>query len=50
MFISLTQEDRKATKRVVATKALTTDLGIVIIFCILGKLIFELFGITIRAL
>jgi hypothetical protein len=37
-------------RRRVALQAVTTDFGIIVMFCLLGKLNFELFGTTDRGL
>ncbi len=46
MTDSMTDHDRKA----VAVKSLLTAFGIVAVFCLLGKAIFDVFGITLPAL
>jgi len=50
VFLSLTDGEDAATMRQVALKALLTAFGIVLAFSLAGKLIFELFGITLPAL
>jgi multiple antibiotic resistance protein len=46
MTDNMTDHDRKA----VAVKSLLTAFGIVAVFCLLGKAIFDVFGITLPAL
>ncbi len=50
IFIALTQGDRPDVKRKVALHAVLTALFVVVLFSVAGKLIFELFGITMSAL
>jgi multiple antibiotic resistance protein len=49
IFLGLTADDAPAIRKQVATKALITAFGIILVFCLLGKLIFGLFGITLPA-
>ncbi len=49
IFLSLTEGADKPEKRKIARKSTLTAFLIVFMFVILGKLIFELFGITIPA-
>lgn len=49
IFLTLLEDTDKKTKQRVNKKAVLTAFIIVIIFIILGKFIFELFGITIPA-
>jgi multiple antibiotic resistance protein len=49
IFLSLVQDADKATKNSINKKATITAFLIVFIFVLLGKFIFELFGITIPA-
>lgn len=49
LFISLTEGDEPAVKRQVAFKSLLTAFGIVLVFCLCGNLLFQLFGITMPA-
>ncbi len=49
IFIGLTQGDDAETKKAVAMKAMLLAFIIVSVFCISGKVIFDLFGITITA-
>jgi multiple antibiotic resistance protein len=50
MFIGITGEYDTASRRRVAMKAVLTAFLIVLVFCALGKLVFELFGITLPAM
>ncbi len=49
IFLSLTESADKSEKRKIARKPTLTAFLIVLAFVVLGKLIFELFGITIPA-
>ena len=49
IFLGLTSNDAPEVRRRVAAKALLTAFGLIVTFCLLGKLIFELFGITLPA-
>jgi multiple antibiotic resistance protein len=49
VFLGLTAEDDPATRRAVAFKGLALAFFIVALFSVAGKLIFELFGITLPA-
>jgi multiple antibiotic resistance protein len=49
VFLGLTATDTPAVRKQVATKALLTTFAIIVVFCLLGKLIFTLFGITLPA-
>ncbi len=49
VFISLTADDDRETTRLVARKALLLTFVLVALFSILGRTIFELFGITLPA-
>ncbi|GAB6043176.1 MarC family protein [Endothiovibrio diazotrophicus] len=49
VFLGLTAEDDLRTRRKVAFKALVTSFVIIVVFSAAGKLIFELFGITLSA-
>lgn len=49
VFLALTAEDDDETRRAVARKSLWVAFVIVTTFAIFGKLIFELFGITLPA-
>ena len=49
VFLGLTADDDEATKRLVARKAVVLAFVIVAVFCLLGNLIFRLFGITMPA-
>lgn len=50
IFIALTQGDRPDVKRRIALHAVLTAVFVVVLFSLGGKLIFELFGITMSAL
>jgi multiple antibiotic resistance protein len=50
IFISLTAGDGPQVKRAIARNAVLTALFVVILFSVAGKLIFEMFGITMAAL
>ncbi len=49
IFLGLTAEDNAVTRKAVALRSLVITFLLVAFFCILGKLIFELFGITLPA-
>ncbi len=49
LFLSLTAEDDKATRRTVALQAMFAAFIIIAVFCLLGSVIFNLFGITLPA-
>jgi len=49
IFLGLTENTDEQTKKVISKKATLTAFIIVVAFVILGKFIFELFGITIPA-
>jgi multiple antibiotic resistance protein len=49
VFLGLTAGDDENTRRKIAVKALTLAFVIILIFAAGGKLIFELFGITLAA-
>jgi multiple antibiotic resistance protein len=49
VFIGLTEGDSPGIKRQVAFKALLIAFVIVLIFCLFGRMLFELFGITLPA-
>jgi len=49
VFLGLTAEDTPAIRRHVAMKALLTTFVLIVVFCLLGKVIFDLFGITLPA-
>lgn len=49
VFLGLTADDRPAIRRRVAAKALLTAFVLIVVFCLLGKMIFSLFGITLPA-
>lgn len=50
VFAGLTADDDPATARAVGTKALLIAFCVVVVFAVGGKVIFELFGITLPAL
>lgn len=49
VFLGLTADDDADTRRKVAAKALLISAVIIVVFCAAGKLIFDLFGITLPA-
>ena len=49
VFLGLTAEDDSATRRRIATRSLVVSAVIIILFCAVGKYIFDLFGITLHA-
>lgn len=49
VFLGLTAGNSPEVRGQVARKALLTSFGIVFVFCLFGKLIFNLFGITLPA-
>ena len=49
VFLGLTAEDDSVTRRRIAAKALILSVVIIVIFSAGGKLIFDLFGITLSA-
>jgi multiple antibiotic resistance protein len=49
LFISLTETDPPAIKRQVAVQSLLLAFVIVLLFCLFGRMLFELFGITLPA-
>jgi multiple antibiotic resistance protein len=50
VFVSLTASEDDASRKKIAFKSLITAFCIILFFCVLGKAIFELFGITLPAL
>ncbi len=50
IFIGLTADDDSKTKKKIALKSLLLAFVIVVVCCIAGKIIFELFGLTLAAL
>ncbi|HEX7777293.1 MAG TPA: MarC family protein [Parvibaculum sp.] len=50
IFLALTAGDGPAVKRRIARNAVLTALFVVVLFSVAGKLIFEMFGITMAAL
>jgi multiple antibiotic resistance protein len=49
VFLGLTAKDDHVTRRKIAAKALIVSLIIIVVFSAAGKLIFNLFGITLPA-
>jgi multiple antibiotic resistance protein len=49
VFLGLTANDPPDIKRRIATKALLLTFALIVLFSLLGKLIFNLFGITLPA-
>jgi len=49
VFLGLTANDTPEERKRVAAKALLTTFVIIVVFCLLGKAIFDLFGITLPA-
>ena len=49
VFLGLTSEDNPADRRKIAAKALMLSFVIIVVFAAGGKLIFDLFGITLSA-
>lgn len=49
VFIGLTRDCDQAPRKRIALKSIITAFCIVLFFCVLGKAIFELFGITLPA-
>ncbi len=49
IFLGLTSEDSPEIRKRVAMKALLLTFALIVLFCLLGKLIFALFGITLPA-
>jgi multiple antibiotic resistance protein len=49
VFLGLTANDPPDIRRRIATKALLLTFALIVLFSLLGKLIFELFGITLPA-
>jgi multiple antibiotic resistance protein len=49
VFLSLTANDTLAIRKRVAAKALLTTFALIVVFCLFGALIFNLFGITLPA-
>lgn len=50
IFIALTAGDRPEVRRAIARNAVLTALFVVVLFSVAGKVIFEMFGITMSAL
>lgn len=49
VFLAMTAGDDRNTQRKIAAKALVISLVIIVVFAAAGKLIFQLFGITLSA-
>jgi multiple antibiotic resistance protein len=49
VFLGLTAGDTPAVRQRVAAKALLTTFVLIVVFCLLGKMIFSLFGISLPA-
>lgn len=49
VFLSLTADDPPDVRRQIAIKALAATFLVIVLFCVLGKIIFSLFGITLPA-
>lgn len=49
VFLGLTANDTPEERKRVAAKALLATFVIIVVFCLLGKAIFDLFGITLPA-
>ena len=49
LFLSLTEEDEPAVRKQVAFQSLLLAFFLVLLFCLFGKMIFEMFGITLPA-
>jgi len=50
VFIGLTSGDGERERRLVARNSVLLAFAVIVIFCVAGKLIFDLFGITLPAL
>jgi len=48
-FLGMTRGMDNRTRKLIALKSVTLAFIIVVVFCLLGKLIFEIFGITLPA-
>ena len=49
VFVGLTSDQDHAARKKTAFRAIATAFGIILAFCVLGKAIFELFGISLPA-
>ncbi|MEA3411950.1 MAG: MarC family protein [Pseudomonadota bacterium] len=49
IFLSLTDGEDKATRRAVAFRAILVSFAILVVFCLVGHVIFNMFGITLPA-
>jgi multiple antibiotic resistance protein len=50
VFIGLTAGDDRSAKRLVARNSVLLAFAVTVVFCLAGKLVFELFGISLPAL
>jgi multiple antibiotic resistance protein len=50
VFVGLTGDEDDASRKRIALKSIITAFCIILFFCVLGKAIFDLFGITLPAL
>ena len=50
VFVGLTGDQDHGSRKAIALKSVITAFGIILFFCVLGKTIFDLFGITLPAL
>lgn len=50
IFVGLTSEMSPAKQRSTAIRSLITAFGIIVVFCLLGSFIFDMFGISLPAL
>lgn len=49
LFLSLTADDDRATRKRVARDSLLITFLVIVVFCVAGRLVFELFGISMPA-
>ena len=49
VFVGLTGDENRATRRQIALQSVLMAFGIILFFCVLGNAIFELFGISLPA-
>lgn len=50
VFIGLTEGDDRSARRLVARNSVLLAFAVTVVFCLAGKLVFELFGISLPAL
>lgn len=50
VFLSLTQGESESTRKTIALRAVLLAFGIITVFAVFGKVLFEAFGITLPAL